>query len=131
LSVAIVGAILAPIATGSLKKADRESWGTEVEDDQSRYLVAHGASRGACFGEWLGQHFNTVPHYATESDRKLCEESRSLFGENAIDKVVYSRPNLVPVLRDILLRFFAPLIVVLVGPPMAAAYFRWVTKPPK
>jgi len=132
LSVAIAGAILTPIATGSLKKADRESWTLDVEDDQERYLMAHGASRFACSApEAVALHFHTVTHYANENDRKLCDESKNLFGENVIEKTAFNRAAFIPPARDALLGFFAPLIFVFIAPPIARAYFRWITSRPK
>jgi hypothetical protein len=132
LSLAVVGAILTPVATGSLKKADRESWGLHIEDDRQRYLVAHGANPFTCMvAEWISAQSHTAPRYANENDQKLCDESENLRGENVTEKWVFNRTAFVPLLRDVLLGFLAPLIIVFVAPPIAAAYFRWVTKPPK
>ncbi len=133
LSVAIAGAILTPIATGSFKKADRGSWTLDIEDDQERYLMAHGVSWFACSApEAVAQFFHhTTANYANETERKLCDESKSLFGENVIQKTVFNPTAFAPLFRDVLFGFLAPLIILPVVPPMARAYFRWITKPSK
>jgi hypothetical protein len=124
LSVAIIGAVVTPIWTGSLRKADRHSW--VIEDDAKRYQQAHGLKLDACF---LAQQF--THHYDDDNERKICEDSDSLRGQNEIVKEMFNPMGLVPLMRDIVLGFLAPLAFVFFVPPLARAYYQWITAPPK
>jgi hypothetical protein len=132
LSVAVASAILTPIATGSLKKADRDGWSIDFEDDQERYMAAHGVNRFTCLASRaVALHFGGTEWYANETDRKLCDESKNLIGENVIQKTVFNPTAFTPLLRDVLFGFLVPLVLMSVVPPMARSYFRWITKPTK
>jgi hypothetical protein len=126
LSVAIIGAVVTPIWTGSLREANRHSWSATYEDDAKRYQQAHGLKPDACL---LAQYFSH--HYDDDNERKICEDSESLRGQNVIQKNISHPMAFVPLLRDSLLGFLTPLILVFFVPPLAGAYSRWVTGPPK
>jgi hypothetical protein len=121
LSLAIIGAIVTPIWTGSLNKA--HAWHFTFEDDQTRYLTARGMKPYSCYIAGL------LKNYDVESEPKICSETENLVGKNVIQKSEFYPSGLVPLTRDLLLGFLTPFLLVLLVPRLARAYLRWVTKP--
>jgi len=124
LSLGVVGAIATPILTGSFKDAVNRSWGITLEDDEYRYLVAHGMNPYTCS---IDQYFNQYGG----NERKICGEIRGLVGQNVVQKSFFNWTPLKRVLTDLLLGFFAPFVFVLFVPRVAKAYFGWVTQSSK
>ncbi|MGA8613719.1 MAG: hypothetical protein WB760_19010 [Xanthobacteraceae bacterium] len=134
-SVAIIGAVVTPIWTGSLREANRHIWtGERFEDDAVRYQKAHGLRPDACFLAHLGRSYllyDDKGHYDDDNERKICEDSDSLRGQNVVVVGKYNPAVLAPLVRDLLLGFLLPLGLVFFVPPVVAGYYRWVTKSPE
>jgi hypothetical protein len=91
-------------------------------------LAAHGVNRFTCLAaRGVAAHFGVAEQYTNEADRKICDETRGLFGQNVSQKAVFNPTAFIPLFRDVLLGFLAPLIMMFVVPPIFRSYFRWIS----
>lgn len=122
-SLGIVGAVIAPILTGSFKAFSRVGWRTTLEDDQQRYLAAHGMNPWACL---VDKNYRGI-------EPEICDKSQNLAGQNLrqTDFFDWDQASFIRFLMSISLGFLVPFAFVLMAPRIARAYFRWVTSAPK
>lgn len=121
LSLAIVCAIGVPIYTGSAKQAYRQASIPIFEDDEYRYLAAHGMNPYTCM---VGKSWG----YSDEDQRKTCDEIKNLAGQNRIVRAEFNPKALLPLLRDVLLGLLAPFLLLFLIPPIGRLYWRWVSE---
>lgn len=89
-SVAIAGAIVTPIWTGSLKYADRHSWSYHLESDAQRYEQARGLKPEACLLAALKHQ------YDDDNERKICEDAERFRGQNVTSVETFNPAAFVP-----------------------------------
>jgi hypothetical protein len=123
LSLGIVGAVILPIRTGSIKRAEQGFIETAYDDDQSRLLDANNISAVDCMASpTLGSR------YLTDGEKAICARADALSGQHASHSVTYHASAIIPLISDILVGFVCPFLFVIFVPRIARAYWVWLTR---
>ena len=117
LSLAVIGAIVVPVWTGSFSLSSFRLWTHSFEDDHDRYLESRGINRYSCI-------------ISPSAEVEACKAARALAGQNVIESNNFAPESLVKLIRDLLLGFLVPLVIVLIAPRIAGGYWRWLTRFP-
>lgn len=129
LSMGIIGAIITPLLTGSLRDFGSSYY---TEDDENRYLIAHNMDPYTCLIERLHRQVAHDAQIANDavSEHRICNEVGGLVWQNRVVKWHFDGKVFGRFLMTVIFGFLVPFVVVLIVPRIAKAYFRWVTTPP-
>lgn len=122
ISLGIVGALILPIRTGSIKRA--EGFMVSVyDDDQSRLLDSNYISLIDCMASpILGSR------HLTDDEKAVCTKAETLSGQHVNLSFTYHANAIIPLISDIIGGFLGPFLFVLLIPRIARAYWAWLTR---
>ena len=118
ISIGIVGAVVTPLWTGSMKRALPNARWLYFEDDRDRFIEQRGLEA------WICLNLSTITNPDT---RQTCVASESVPRSNSIVKTSLRWDRILPLVRDVVFGFIVPLIFVLLAPKAARAYLGWLT----
>jgi hypothetical protein len=140
LSVALLGMVFTPILTGSFGRFVRQptvTYDEIVKDNRGEFLRVHGSSPGECPFDladpiwprgtkyYLGTYIDADGTFV-DGD-KVPEICKQAIDNERKTITSYDSHKITLLLRDLMLGFLLPFVLILLGPILIRVYLRWVT----